>query len=86
MGVGVKGLCVQKNLPIVGKALVILFAMNKKFPIYMSPVPNPLAWKGDTFQSPWNYLILFYIYLLSLIQRVSKQVYMSSFHRIAPVA
>ena len=32
--------------------------VNVKLPIYLSPIPDPVAWKENAFQYPWDYLSL----------------------------
>ena len=36
---------------------LIATRVNTKTPLYVSPVPDPMAWKQDAFQPPWNDLI-----------------------------
>ena len=41
-----------------GTPMVDLFAtaLNRRLPVYCSPVPDPMAWHVDAFTAPWDHL------------------------------
>ena len=43
---------------------------NTKLPLYVSPVPDSLAWKQDAFQHPWNDLNAYAFPLFTLLRQV----------------
>ena len=51
-------LMVNKICQNYGRPLVDLFATsrNRKLLMYVSPVPDAMVWKDDSFQHPWDHL------------------------------
>ena len=48
----------QAVFRIWGTPMVDLFAtaLNRRLPVYCSPVPDPMAWEVDAFTMPWDHL------------------------------
>ena len=47
---------------------------NTNLPLYVSPVPDPLAWKQDALHLPWNHLVAYAFPLFTLLHQVISQV------------
>ena len=76
---------------------VDLFAtsLNKKLPLYVSPIPDPQAWAVDALNIPWENLVAYAFpptaLLPKVIQKLQSQVcrliliaYPDNYHRSAP--
>ena len=55
-----------------GPPQVDLFAtaLNRRLPLYVSPLPDPMAWKRDAFSFPWEELDLYAFPPFALLRRV----------------
>ena len=49
----------------------------KNLPIYISPVPDLLTWKEDTFQNPWDHLDVYTFTSFIPVLRIVNQVMIS---------
>ena len=61
---------------VFGRPHLDLFATraNTKLPLYVFPVPNPLAWKQDAFQHPWDHLSTYAFLPFALLRQVLSRV------------
>ena len=59
---------------------------NNKPLLYVSPVPDPLAWKQDALHLPWNHLDMYAFPLFALLRQVISQVMESEGLRLLLVA
>ena len=65
---------------VFGCPHLILFAAhtNVKLHLYVSPVPDPRAWKQDSFQHPWGHLLTYALPLFALLRQVFSRVLLST--------
>ena len=77
-----KGIC-----KVFGCPHLDLFAThaNAKLPLYVSPVPDPMAWKQCTFQRPWDHLSAYALPRFALLRQVLSRV-LSTGLSLVPVA
>ena len=63
-----------------GRPHLSLFAAhaNAKLPLYISPVLDPMAWKPDAFQHPWDHLSTYAFPLFALLRQVLSRVLLSA--------
>ena len=53
---------------------VVCYRTNAKLPLHVSPVPDPMAWKQDAFQCPWDNLSSHAFPPFSLLHQVFSRV------------
>ena len=64
------------NCRVFGRPHLGMFATqaNNKLPLYVSLVPDPLAWKQDALHLPWNHLMAYAFPPFALLHQVISQV------------
>ena len=65
---------------VFGRPQLNLFATraNAKLPLYISPVPDPMVWKQDAFQHPWDHLSACAFPPFALLRQVLSRVLLST--------
>ena len=71
-----------------GTPMVDLFAtsLNKRLPVYCSPVPDPMAWQVDAFAVPWDDLDVYAFPPFAVLRQVINRVLVASRLRMTLVA
>ena len=69
----------QALFEIWGTPVVDLFAtsLNRRLPVYCSPVPDPMAWQVDAFTIPWDDLEVYAFPPVATLRLVINRVLMS---------
>ena len=77
----------QAVFRIWGTPMVDSFAtaLNRRLPVYCSPVPDPLAWH-DAFTVPWDHLDAYAFPPCAILRLVINRVLMSSHLRLILIA
>ena len=78
----------EKLFRLWGSPIIDLFAtrLNRKLPVYCSPVPDPMAALEDAFQHPWDGLDAYAFPPFALIRRVINRVLTSQTCRMTLIA
>ena len=78
----------QAVFEIWGTPMVDLFAtaLNRRLPVYCSPVPDPMAWQVDAFTVPWDDLDAYAYPPIAVIRPVINRVLMAKRLRLILIA
>ena len=65
---------------VFGRPYLELFVThaNAKLPLYVYPVPDPMTWKQDVLQHPWDHLSAYAFPPFSLLRQVLSRVLLST--------